>query len=205
MFEDLEKGVVLHELVADILRGGPRSISQIGKDLQQRGVKLHRLAVAGYLKALSDRGILEEQSIPPAKVYGLKPGAAQRDLYQRVGDECRRHAKSSQEAAKLFLLVLEELFHRPIFMEEFRRGGFDSAPDAVEVPTDDRQLARRFLSKSRLKLPFNDPAFRSGGSSPGEAVRHRTRSILASLLRSEFRADSLAMTTKQATLGGTST
>lgn len=192
---ELEKGVVLRDVVKEILRNQPSSISQVVQALRERGVKLHRLAAAGYLKALADEGVLEEREIPPAKVYALKP-QQRRDLYRAVAERCREQAGA--DAPWLYLQVLTELLRRPVFREEFLRGGVDPPSDAREVGGEERQAARRFLSKAPLKLPFNDPAYE-----PGDPSKHRdaARAVLASLVRDDYHATSLAVITKQATLG----
>lgn len=202
MFE-LEKGLVLRDLVVEILREGPKSISQVGAALKERGLKLHRLAVAGYLKALADSDLLEEREIPPAKVYALRPTSGAKDLYRRVAENCRDHAEPGTDGSRLYLQALHDLFRRPIFQEELRRGGFEGVPRSAEVGGEERQAARRALSRSTLKLPFNDPAFRPAyADAQDEAtLRERSRNVLAALVREEFRAGALAMTTKQATLG----
>lgn len=201
MFEELDKGVSLRDLVTEILRDGPRSISQVGKALQERGLKLHRLAVAGYLKAMADAGSLEEREIPPAKVYAVRPLVARADLYQHVGERCRQ--ESPADAARLYLHVLGDLLRRPIFREELRRGGFEAPQGAQEVEGEERQAARRFLSKSPLKLPFNDPAYHSRYANAQEeaVLRERSRAVLAALVRESHHAQTLAMTTRQVTLG----
>lgn len=204
MFEEFEKGVALRDLVAELLREGPRSISQIGKGLKDRGLKLHRLAVAGYLKALADGGYLEEREIPPAKVYTLRPGAARRDLYSLIAHRCREHPGSEQDSARLYVQALADLLHRPVFKEELRRGGFDPPKDLGEVEGEERQAARRHLSKTPLKLPFNDAAYRVvyRDSKDETALREASHHVLAALLRDELNVNALAMISKQATLGG---
>jgi hypothetical protein len=201
---ELEKGLVLRDLVVEILRAGPKSISQVGAALKERGLKLHRLAVAGYLKALADEDVLEEREIPPAKVYAVKPGAAGRDLYRRISEHCREHAEAGTDGSRLFLQVLTDLFRRPIFQEELRRGGYEAVPDAQEVAGEERQAARRALSRSTLKLPFNDPAFRPRpkNEADGRSLRERAHHVLADIVLEEYRAAALAVTTRQATLGG---
>jgi hypothetical protein len=201
---ELEKGLVLRDLVVEILRAGPKSISQVGAALKERGLKLHRLAVAGYLKALADSDVLEEREIPPAKVYALKPGPGARDIYKRVAENCREHADAGTDGSRLFLQVLADLFRRPIFQEELRRGGFESAPRAKEVAGEERQAARRALSRSTLKLPFNDPAYRPGyaDAADEQSMREQSRAVLGAIVREEYRAGALAVTTRQETLGG---
>lgn len=195
---------MLRDLVAEVLREGPKSISQVGAALAQRGLKLHRLAVAGYLKALADQEVLEEREIPPAKVYALPPGANARDLYRRLADRARELTPPGTDGSRLYLQVLLDLFRRPVFREELRRGGFEGPPPAVEVGGEDRQAARRFLSRSPLKLPFNDPAYTlTHGSAEEERVlREASHAVLLSIVRDDYRAANLSVTTKQVTLGG---
>ncbi len=204
VFEELEKGVLLREVVAEILRDGAQSISQVGKALRQRGVKLHRLAVAGYLKALADSGFLEEREIPPAKVYALKPGPGRRDFYRSVADACRQDGSSGRDPARVYLQALVELLRRPVFREELKRGGFEPPSSVQEIEGEERGAARRFLSRTTLKLPFNNPAYRNKFANQKDEgdLRDEARGILAAMLREEFHAGALAMTTKQATLGG---
>lgn len=199
LFEQFEKGLALRDLVAEILRAGPRSISQVGKAFRERGIKLHRLAVAGYLKALADSGFLDEREIPPAKVYELKPSTSKRDLHASVAARARELTGGAPEASRLYLAALHELLRRPIFASEFKRVGLEVPNDAKESGTEERQAARRFLSRSPLELPFNDPAHLPNAE---DATREDVRILLGGLLRDEFRASSLAMTTKQSKLGG---
>lgn len=203
MFEEIEKGVLLRDLVAELLRSGPRSISQVGHGLKERGLKLHRLAVAGYLKALADAGFLEEREIPPAKVYSLRPASARRDVYTLAAQRCRDERPSEAEAARLFLHVLWDMFHRPIFRDELRRGGFEAPRPASEVEGEERQAARRHLSKSPLKLPFNDAAYRPSYKDGKDetALRETSQRVLAAMVRDELGVAALAMTSKQVTLG----
>lgn len=189
--------------MTELLRDGPKSISQVGKLLKERGLRLHRLAVAGYLKALADAGLLEEREIPPAKVYTLRPKQAQRDAYSATARRCREAATSEPEAARLYVQALADLFRRPIFREELRRGAFEPSRLLEEVEGEERQAARRHLSKAPLKLPFNDPAYRPLFRDPKDeaTLREAGRQVLAAILREELNVGALAMTSKQATLG----
>lgn len=205
MFEDLEKGQSLRDLILEILRQGPASISQLSKILKNpHNVDLHRLALAGYLKALADVGLLDEREIPPAKVYQLRPTQAPPNLYDAVARRVRDLALPEPEATQLFVQVLHDLFHRPVFREELRRAGFEAPPDLREAGAEERQNARRLFSRASLKLPFNDPAYLPApDDASSRAVRDAARHILAGVLRQSFHAEHLAQTTRQATLGGT--
>lgn len=202
MFEALEKGQALRDLIVEILRQGPCSISQLGKKLKEHSnVDLHRLALAGYLRALADVGLLEEREIPPAKVYALRPAPSPHSLYDAVAERIRELRLPDPEATRLYVQVLHDLFHRPIFREELRRAGFQPSTGLKEASADERQAARRLFAKSPLKLPFNDPAY-VPSLAADEPAEERARHILASVVRTEFRAANLAQTTRQATLGG---
>lgn len=201
MFEELEKGQSLRDLIDEILRQGPASISQLGKKLKEPyNVQLHRLALAGYLKALADTGLLEEREIPPAKVYQLRPVRARPSLYEAVGTRVRELGWPDPDAARLFVQVLSDLFHRPIFREEIRRGGFERAPGLTEASAEERQAARRLFARATLKLPFNDPAYHAPAET--ESMRDASRGVLAAVVRAEFGMAALAQVTRQATLGG---
>lgn len=201
MFEEFEQGVSLRDVVTEILRDGHASISQVGKALRERGVKMHRLAIAGYLKALADDGYLEEREVPPAKTYRLRPGRAPRSLYEVVGERSGQ-AAAPADAVRLTVQALVDLFHRPVFREEVRRAGYSPGSGLEEVTGDERQAARRALSGSQLKLPFNDPAFRPEyrDAEDRETLRAASQHLIAGLVRDAFGVQALAQSTKQARL-----
>lgn len=202
MFEALEKGQALRDLIVELLRQGPSSISQLAKRLKEHSnVDLHRLALAGYLRALADLGVLEEREIPPAKVYALRPAPSPHSLYDAVAERIRELRLNDLEAAQLCVQVLHDLFHRPVFREELRRAGFHLEGGLKESSAEERQAARRLFAKSPLKLPFNDPAYVPASGEAAAGREQQARHILASVVRTEFRAANLAQTTRQATLG----
>jgi predicted ArsR family transcriptional regulator len=203
LFEEFEHGVSLRDIVTDILRDGHASISQVGVQLKQRGIPLHRLTVAGYLKALADDGYLEERIVPPAKTYRLSPGRAPRSVYEIVGEKVRHHAEDQYECPRLAVKVLSDLFHRPVFNEELRRAGFEVRQGVREISGDDRQAARRVLSRTPLKLPFNDPAYLAEpmGEKDAERLEVFSRHVLAHIVRDAFNVQALATTSKQVMLG----
>jgi len=204
VFEELEKGQALRDVVLEVLRQGPGSISQLAKRLKEPyNLDLHRLALAGYLKAMADVGLLEEREIPPAKVYALKPTHAPPTLYDAIARRVRDLGLPEPEATKLIVQVLFDLFHRPIFREELRRAGFEGAAGLRDASAEDRQTARRLFAKSPLRLPFNDPAYLPSNiaTDEGQRLRDAARGVLASIVLHEFHAAGLAQGTKQATLG----
>lgn len=201
MFEEFEEGVSLRDVVTDILRDGHASISQVGKALRERGIKMHRLAVAGYLKALADDGYLEEREVPPAKTYRLRPGRAPQSVYEVVGEKSGQ-AAAPADAVRLTVQALVDLFHRPIFREELKRAGYAPGPGLEEVTGDERQAARRTLSGTPLKLPFNDPAFRPTyrDEDDEDTLTSASQQLIAGLVRDAFGVQALAQVTKQSRL-----
>src|SRR5512136_510305 len=74
----------LKELVLEVLKKDQMSISGVCRELNSKGVKLHRLELSGYLKALADMNVLKEKDIRPSKVFSP---SASRDLnlYELIG------------------------------------------------------------------------------------------------------------------------
>lgn len=63
----------IYDIIINILKTNNQlSISGLTRELQNIGIKEHRLVVTGYLRALRDVGIVEELNIKPSKVYILK-------------------------------------------------------------------------------------------------------------------------------------
>jgi hypothetical protein len=184
----------LKDLVVSYLRVQERSISALTKQLGQDGYSFHRLFVTGYLKALSDVGVLREKDIPPAKVYSASPHR-DRNLYEHVGDRCRAATPDERAQTRLAVAVLQRLFRRPVFLRELRECGFLGAVDAPAASRDEREEARRSLLKLGLPLPTNEPAYVM------EDRRNDLRdAILLDLLVDRFAMGSLVLGTRQTRL-----
>jgi hypothetical protein len=184
----------LKDLVVSYLRTQERSISALTKALEQDGYGFHRLFVTGYLKALADVGILREKEIPPAKVYGSS-SHRDRNLYELVGERCRRATSDERIQTRLAVAVLQRLFRRPIFLRELRECGFAAAIDAPSAPRDEREEARRAMLKLGVPVPTNEPAYAV------EDRRNDARdAIISDLLVERFALASLVLETKQTRL-----
>ena len=106
-------------IIVECLGKDGKSISALSKDLESRGIKMHRLIITGYLRAMTDLGYLKEREIPPSKIYQpIKP--VQETIYDAVGKACRN---LSSDPDDLILYVLNRLFKRPIFESELRSAG----------------------------------------------------------------------------------
>ena len=51
-------------------------------------MKINRLLLTGYLRALTDLKMLKEKNVPPAKIYIPIKGKEQ-DIYQMIGEKAR--------------------------------------------------------------------------------------------------------------------
>lgn len=192
----------LKDLVVELLRREAMSISAVQRELEKEEFKFHRLVVTGYLKALADVGFLEERDIPPSKVYAVKPGTWQRDLYQELGRVLAELGAPEAERPAAAVYVLERLFHRPVFKRELQRAGLEPARIAtLEVSKEDREEARRVLAKTPMKPPPNDPAYSYAGKEAPEALRTAWDEALAELVRTRFHAHMYTLRGKQVTLG----
>ena len=130
-------------LVLDCLGKDGKSISALSKELESRGVKMHRLIITGYLRALTDQGILREREIPPSKIY-QPVKQMQETIYDAVSRACRNLTRDADE---LILYVLNRLFKRPIFESELRAAGV-TRPIGKEASDHDANESRKVLKRA---------------------------------------------------------
>jgi DNA-binding HxlR family transcriptional regulator len=190
--DDSLKATIMRELEKD-----DRSISSLYRTLLDDGFKIHRLVLTGYLKAMEDMRVLKAKEIPPSKVYSISLSAA-KDIYQSIGEYCRNMDVPDQRRPAIGLYVMQKLFRRPVFLGEMRRAGFtgDIEEIAVGVSSEERLEAKKMLAKRGHKLPQRDPAYRINKKYDKEFDE-----IIPHLLLQRFEASSLAVDTKQTTLG----
>lgn len=145
----------MKELVLEILKKDPMSISGVCRELASKGVKLHRLELTGYLKALADMSVLKEKDIKPAKVFSLS-AAREKNLYELIGESCSRIGKTPDERATLAAYTLQKLFRRAIFDMEVRRCGMDGAVEGRKATAEERSEAKAILVRLSYKVPNSD-------------------------------------------------
>lgn len=145
----------MKELVLEILKKDQMSISGVCRELASRGVKLHRLELTGYLKALADMNVLKEKDIKPAKVFS---SSASRDktLHELIGESCAVLGKTPDERATLAAYCLQKLFKRAVFDMEVRRCGVEGSVDGRKATTEERSEARSVLVRMGYKVPNSD-------------------------------------------------
>ncbi|HEB37405.1 MAG TPA: hypothetical protein ENI14_01930 [Thermoplasmatales archaeon] len=158
--EIFKRDLTLQDKILEYLREGENSISGIHRKLERDGYKLHRLVLTGYLRALADVGILKEHEIKPSKIYSWRSKVKKRSIYEIVGEKVKKLSDSKTEQARLAVYILQRLFKRAIFLEEVKRCGIDVEDiDAKKVGGEERIQARKVLSNTFVKLPYNNPAY----------------------------------------------
>jgi hypothetical protein len=145
----------MKELILEILKKESASISGLSRELASRGVKLHRLELTGYLKALADMKVLKERDIKPSKVFSIS-ASRERNLYELIGESCVRYGRTEEERATLAAYSLQRLFKRPVFDMEVRRCGMGGTIDGRPATSEERAEAKVILTKMGYKVPNSD-------------------------------------------------
>jgi hypothetical protein len=159
----------LRDLILDIFREkGDLTIAGMVRELESHGVKHHRLTVTGYLHAMADTGYLDVRSIPPAKLFSLRP-TPRRTLYGVVGGCARRMSPSEPKAVELTVGVLERLLDRAVFLSEITEAGFSRVGTLRQLGKKERAEEAKRLAKCGVVVREGEPMFRARGVEP-EAV-----------------------------------
>lgn len=145
----------MRELVLEILKKDQMSISGVSRELTAKGVKLHRLELTGYLKALADMNILKQKDIKPSKVFSVST-ARERNLYELIGDSCAQYVRTPDERVTLAAYCLQRLFKRVVFDMEVRRCGVEGAVEGRKATPEERSEAKSILTKLGYKVPNSD-------------------------------------------------
>ena len=187
---------MLKDLIIKYVKEEERSISSLSRRLEEEGHKMHRLVLTGYLKALTDVGVLREKEIPPAKVYTTS-AHREKNIYEAIGEKCRALNFDNDEKAQVAIYTLQKLFHRPIFFEELKQCGFkEGVEDAEQITGDERREAKAALTKSNVNLPYNDPAYIIKKDYDNIFL-----DVISDIMIDTFRAKRLVIGTKQLKLG----
>jgi hypothetical protein len=145
----------LRELVLEILKRDPASISGVCRELNSRGVKLHRLELTGYLKALADMNVLKSKDIKPAKVFSIS-ASRDKNLYEMVGEACCGIATTADERATLAAYSLQKLLRRAVFDMEVKRCGLEGVVEGRKATNEERAEAKVVLTRLGYKVPNSD-------------------------------------------------
>jgi hypothetical protein len=184
----------LKDNIFDILKNDGKSISALSRELEGRGISLHRLILTGYLRALTDYNYLREKEVPPAKVYVPVKGK-EKDVYDYVGEASRKLC-SGVEADLLVLYSLGRLFHRPIFFDELKRAGVRDPPPAKQAGPEERQEVKKFLQKAGVKVLDGSLAYVHEDT----ALNEKFNELMVLLLCEQLECANLVKETKQTKL-----
>jgi len=168
-----------------------KSISRLARELERDGYKMHRLYLAGYLKALSDIGILKEKEIPPSKVYTTSANS-EKNIYECIGDKCKALKLPDMEKSRAAAFIMQRLFKRPIFLSELKMCGLDGVIVGTQTSSDERTDIRNRLLKIGLRIPQNDPAY-----VVEDEYENEFEKVILTLLLERFDAQPLIVETRQ--------
>ena len=194
----------LKDVIIECLGNDGKSISGLSRELTKKGHKYHRLTVTGYVKALADLGYLKERKIPPSKVYyAAQP--RKKDFYEALGEKIKSLDMRGSVQAQLALYILQELFHRPIFLTELDRCGFMKVIRGNVVKKEVRNETKKTLKHASIQIPKNDPAYTlniNDINSDHEMFDKEYHQILSELFVEQFGIKKLISEGKQVRLDG---
>ncbi|MCJ7561545.1 MAG: hypothetical protein MUO84_00865 [Thermoplasmata archaeon] len=145
----------MKEMVLEILKKDPASISGICRELGTKGIKLHRLELTGYLKALADMNILKARDIKPAKVFSIS-STREKNIYELIGEAASMNAGTATGRATLAAYCLQRLFKRAVFDMEVRRCNLDGVVEGRKATPEERADAKLVLTRMGYKVPNSD-------------------------------------------------
>lgn len=178
-----------YRILVERLGKDGKSISALSKDLEGMGFKYHRLIITGYLRALTDIGILRERDVPPSKIYQpVKP--VSESIYETIGKTCR---KLSPDADELILYVLFKLFRRPIFTSELKLAGVNRSI-GKEAQEHEMNECKKVLRRAGNILPSQSAVF------PAKDFSEKYVDVLADMMLDVKDSKHLVMETKQTRL-----
>ena len=184
----------LKEIIIEELRNEPVSISALVRKLKAKGINMHRLVLTGYLRALTDTGMIRERAVPPSKIY-IPTSGKDITIYEAVADACLQNGLDPRTSSAVAVYTLERLFHRPVFRRELSEMHFSETPELRSAPAMVASESRRILAKSGYRIPESEPAYIVEGD-----YDQAFRSVLLSLVSTGFRISHLSLDTKQLTL-----
>ncbi|MCL5437132.1 MAG: hypothetical protein M1417_00305 [Candidatus Thermoplasmatota archaeon] len=184
----------LREIILEELKVEPVSISGLVRKLKSRGINMHRLVLTGYLKALTDSGVIRERPIPPSKIF-IPVSGKEVTIYEALANACEENRLDSRTAAAVAVYTLERLFHRPVFRRELNEMHMTETPELRLAPPMVVAESRRILAKSGYRIPESEPAYVVEGD-----FEREFKSVLLSMVSAGFRVSHLSLDTKQLTL-----
>jgi|GEM_PF-3979310 hypothetical protein len=112
----------LYREISEIVGKDKKSINGITDELKKRGIHTHRLIVTGYLRALRDMGLLEENNSPPSKLYFRKP--YEQLFFEHFNKACKDMDEKSTFLA--LITLINHHFHRKCTIGDLKSAGISS-------------------------------------------------------------------------------
>ncbi|MEM3851559.1 MAG: hypothetical protein QXP70_00985 [Methanomassiliicoccales archaeon] len=184
----------LREIIVEEIRKEPLSISGLVRKLKTRGVSIHRLVLTGYLRALTDSGVIREKAVPPSKIY-VPVGSREMNIYDAISNACEEHSLDQKTGTLAAVYTLQFLFHRPVFRMELQEMRMSAIQELKSAPPSLVSESRRILMRSGYRIPESEPAYMVEGNYDREL-----KLILASAVAQGFRLSHLSLDTHQLTL-----
>ncbi len=158
MVFETEEAVI--NVILEELSSREHSISSLWRQLsEEEGMKMHRLELTGYLKAMTEMGLLKEKARPPSKYYTVS-GHTMSNIYDEVGTKCDQLKMKEGDKGTCALYLLHRIFRRPILLEEMRMAGYPHDTFAgKKVPKNKTVDSLKLVRKMGLNPPRNDPGF----------------------------------------------
>jgi hypothetical protein len=146
----------------NMLKDKQMSISSISRELKTKGYDIHRLIITGYLRALNDTGYLEEEDIPPSKVFKYNHKRQEKDIYKLL----ESHIKDMDSEYKfpVTVYILTALFNRPCFRYELNLAGVTPKNSTYIRESRSERLKEYREGISRFEIPAADKAFEMTGN-----------------------------------------
>jgi len=178
--EDQElHGIPLKDHIIEILRGDGKSISGIYKELKNTdNAKIHRLELTGYLKAMTDFGLLKEKYVKPSKIYYLNKKDGE-TIYDFIKEKLQNE---EDHRAEKTLYVLYKIFERPIFSAELEKAGVISISNAKRIDKKERKRILEKIENKDVRLTPEMEAFIPQEQYPDLAIK-----ILSDIISEKFK------------------
>jgi len=170
----------LGEIILDLIKTDPKSISGITRELNETGYNFHKLVVTGYLHALDDFGYVRQRDLPPSKIY-YKTTPHKKDIYESIGEKVSDLDLSKRNQILVALYIFQRLFHRPIFRNELTRCGFTADFEPPAADPERTAEARKSLAKAGVKISRKEPAFETEIT-----YEHHFQDIMLEILSEQF-------------------
>jgi hypothetical protein len=144
---------IIQSNIINILKVEERSISGIKKELDKKGIRMHRLTLAGYLTAMVDNQKLKVKEIKPSKVYSINERETA-SIYKKVGEMVKENFSEFQGEACLGCLYY--LFNRPIFIREIELCNVDLPKMYRKSISTKKEIFIKSFHEVGVEIPENE-------------------------------------------------